>query len=57
MGKKPIPAGNKGLKKLPTKVRNQMGFMKKGGAVFKPCKGCPTPAACKKAKKCKKKAK
>ena len=54
---KRVPTGNKGLKKLPTKVRNQMGYMKKGGAVFKPCKGCPTPAACKKAKKCKKKAK
>jgi hypothetical protein len=26
---------------------------KKGGAVaFKPCKGCPTPAKCKKAGKC-----
>ena len=57
MGKKPVPAGNKGLKKLPTKVRNKMGYMKKGGAVFKPCKGCPTPTACKKAKKCKKKGK
>jgi hypothetical protein len=30
---------------------------KKGGAVsgFKPCKGCPTPAKCKKAGKCLKK--
>lgn len=28
---KPIPADNKGLKKLPTPVRNRMGYMKKGG--------------------------
>ena len=30
---KPVPADNKGLKKLPTEVRNKMGFMKKGGVV------------------------
>ena len=30
---KPVPAGKKGLSKLPTKVRNKMGFMKKGGRV------------------------
>ena len=30
---KPVPAENKGLSKLPTKVRNKMGFMKKGGRV------------------------
>ena len=30
---KPVPADNKGLKKLLTKVRNKMGFMKKGGVV------------------------
>ena len=30
---KPVPTKNKGLKKLPTKVRNKMGFMKKGGKV------------------------
>ena len=30
---KPVPADNKGLKKLPTQVRNKMGFMKKGGKV------------------------
>ena len=32
---KPVPAKNKnpGLKKLPTKVRNKMGYMKKGGKV------------------------
>jgi len=28
---KPVPADKKGLAKLPTKVRNKMGFMKKGG--------------------------
>jgi hypothetical protein len=34
---KPVPAGakGKGLKKLPTPVRNKMGFMKKGGLVKK----------------------
>ena len=32
---KPVPAGNKGLKKLPKPVRNKMGFMKKGGKVTK----------------------
>ncbi len=32
---KAVPADNKGLKKLPTKVRNKMGFMKKGGKVKK----------------------
>ena len=30
---KPIPPKNKGLKKLPKKVRNKMGFKKKGGIV------------------------
>jgi len=30
---KKVPAGNKGLKKLPTKVRNKMGFHKSGGRV------------------------
>ena len=30
---KAVPADKKGLKKLPTKVRNKMGFMKKGGKV------------------------
>ena len=32
MGKKlkPVPEGNKGLKKLPTEVRNKMGFMRRG---------------------------
>ena len=32
---KPVPAGNKGLGKLPTEVRNKMGFMKQGGDVKK----------------------
>ena len=30
---KAVPADNKGLKKLPTQVRNKMGYMKKGGRV------------------------
>lgn len=30
---KKVPAKNKGLAKLPTEVRNKMGYMKKGGAV------------------------
>ena len=32
---KPVPQGNKGkgLSKLPTQVRNKMGFMRKGGMV------------------------
>ena len=30
---KAVPAGNNRLKKLPTKVRNKMGFMKRGGKV------------------------
>ena len=30
---KAVPADKKGLKKLPTEVRNKMGFMKKGGMV------------------------
>ena len=30
---KPVPPKNKGLKKLPKKVRNKMGYMKKGGKV------------------------
>ena len=32
---KPIPAGNKGLPKLSKDVRNQMGFMRRGGKVMK----------------------
>ena len=38
-GLKKVPAGNKGLGKLPTQVRNKMGFMKKGGKVKKPRMG------------------
>lgn len=30
---KKVPSKNKGLSKLPTEVRNKMGYMKKGGAV------------------------
>ncbi len=33
MALKKIPKGNKGLSKLPTEVRNKMGFMKDGGPV------------------------
>jgi hypothetical protein len=33
MALKDIPADNKGLGKLPTPVRNKMGFKKKGGTV------------------------
>tara|TARA_A100001515_G_scaffold131963_1_gene120060 strand:- start:1300 stop:1644 length:345 start_codon:yes stop_codon:yes gene_type:complete len=37
---KPIPKGNKGLSKLPTRVRNKMGYMKNGGAVMVQGRGC-----------------
>ena len=30
---KPVKPSQKGLSKLPTKVRNKMGYMKKGGKV------------------------
>ena len=30
-----VPSGNKGLSKLPTGVRNKMGYMKSGGSVKK----------------------
>jgi len=30
---KPVPANKKGLKKLPTQVRNKMGFKKDGGII------------------------
>ena len=52
---KKVPAGNKGLAKLPKNVRNKMGYMAKGGMAtskFKPCKGCPTPSNCGASKKC-----
>ena len=55
---KQVPAGNKGLGKLPKKVRNKMGYMNEGGMAapkFKPCAGCPTPAQCTAAGKCAKK--
>ena len=32
---KSVPSGNKGLSKLPTEVRNNMGYMKSGGSVKK----------------------
>ena len=32
---KSVPEGTKGLSKLPTAVRNKMGYMKKGGKVTK----------------------
>ena len=32
---KPVPAGKVGLSKLPTPVRNKMGYQKKGGSVKK----------------------
>ena len=31
---KPIPTDNKGLRKLPKRVRNKMGFMRNGGEVM-----------------------
>jgi hypothetical protein len=37
---RPVPTGNKGLGKLPTKVRNKMGFMKNGGCVQLQARGC-----------------
>lgn len=36
---KAVPAGSKGLKKLPTPVRNKMGYMSKGGTPKKANKG------------------
>jgi hypothetical protein len=32
---KSVPSGNKGLSKLPTEVRNNMGYMQSGGKVKK----------------------
>lgn len=48
VSKKKVPANAKGLKKLPTEVRNKMGYMAKGGAAkkFKPCAGCTSPKTC-----------
>jgi len=36
---KPVPSGNTGLKKLPTPVRNKMGYMSKGGTPKKANRG------------------
>jgi len=38
-------------KKAPSKVRSY-AMTKKKGKAFKPCRGCPHPAKCKKAGKC-----
>ena len=38
---KPIDKSNPGLSKLPTEVRNKMGYMKKGGMAYK-SGGCAT---------------
>jgi len=43
---KKAPANAKGLKKLPTAVRNKMGYMAKGGKVTKLCSGCTSPKTC-----------
>jgi hypothetical protein len=43
-GLKPVTKDQKGLKKLPPKVRNKMGYMKSGGKVMKYSNGgmvCP----------------
>ena len=37
---KPVPADKKGLAKLPTPVRNKMGFQKNGGTMKKCKYGC-----------------
>jgi hypothetical protein len=52
-GLKPVTKEQKGLKKLPTKVRNKMGYMKSGGKVMKYKKGgmvCPINGMAKKGK-------
>ena len=52
-GLKPVTKEQKGLKKLPTKVRNKMGYMKSGGKVMKYNKGgmvCPINGVAKKGK-------
>ncbi len=36
---KSVPSGSKGLKKLPTPIRNKMGYMSKGGTPKKANKG------------------
>ena len=54
---KPVPSDNKGLAKLPTPVRNNMGFAKAGGQVKKLKKGgkvkrmsCPVDGMAKRGK-------
>jgi hypothetical protein len=54
---KPVPEGNTGLGKLPTPVRNKMGFAKAGGQVKKLKKGgkvkrmsCPVDGMAKRGK-------
>jgi len=54
---KPVPEGNTGLAKLPTPVRNNMGFAKAGGQVKKLKKGgkvkrmsCPVDGMAKRGK-------
>jgi hypothetical protein len=56
---KKVPEKNKGLKKLPTQVRNKMGYMAKGGKAtkFKPCAKCTSPRTCERMGKCKLKGK
>jgi hypothetical protein len=52
---KKVPSGNKGLGKLPTSVRNKMGYMKKGGTIAsKKAKGMNKGGVLKKAKGMKK---
>jgi len=41
-----------GLKNGGKVMMNKTMAYKKGGKVFKPCAGCPSPAKCKKAGKC-----
>ena len=53
---KKVPEDNPGLKKLPTEVRNKMGFMKEGGrAGYKDGGGCMQIKGFGKARKPKKK--
>ncbi len=49
---KSVPSGSKGLKKLPTPIRNKMGYMKDGGFAGKTCDGCTTRGNCMAAGKC-----
>jgi len=52
---KKVPSGNKGLGKLPSSVRNKMGYMKKGGTIAsKKAKGMNKGGVLKKAKGMKK---